>query len=445
MFVIVDDHQFDALGAADHPDVKTPVLDALAERGVRFSQATNMGSLMPAICSPARACQLTGLHPFRANTDPRPGGGNLDFVTIPGELPTVPELFGQAGYETFCTGKWHNDPATLLRSFDRADSIFVSGMCPHEAVPLIDRAGLERGEVPQVGKGFSTEIFCDVMVDFLSTRDEAKPFFAWLALTSPHDPRTPPPEFRDWYDPAQLTLPTAFRPEPSFDNGELAVRDEKLLSKPLTEDAMRADLANYYGMISHHDHHLGRVFSELRALGQEDNTIVVYIGDHGLAMGRLLGKQNLYEHSIRVPLIMAGPGIAEGAVANGLVYSLDISATLLELAGIEAPPEMTSLSMVSQLREPESAGRAELFSFYKNCQRALRDEQWKLIEYQVEGRSVMELFNLEDDPDELTNQSHDPLHSHRIQRMRRRLCDEQEQFGDTFMYIDLDATPWAAC
>ena len=446
LFVIADDHQADALGVAGHPYVQTPVLDGLARRGVRFTQATNMGSLMPAICSPARACQLTGMHPFRANTDPKAGGGNKDFVTIPADLPTAPQLLREAGYETFLTGKWHNDPQSLLRSFERAEAVFMGGMCDHDAVPLTDRKGIECGAESVIGAGFSTEIFCDAMVNFLGERDESRPFFGWLSLTSPHDPRMPPQEFRDKYDASDLTLPSAYKREPEFDNGELVVRDEQLAEKPLRDEVMREHLAEYYGMISHHDAQLGRVLDAVKTAGAEENTIVVYIGDHGLAMGRhgLLGKQNLYEHSIRVPLIVAGPGVVQGAEADGLVYSLDICATLLELATVDGPADLTSRSLVPQLQDAAAAGRKELFSLYNNCQRMVREAEWKLIEYRVGERSFVELFHLVDDPNELHDRSGDGETEQRVQAMRRKLRNWQDELGDTFMTIDLNSAPGAA-
>lgn len=446
LFIITDDHQADALGVAGHPDVQTPVLDALAKRGVRFSRATNMGSLMPAICSPARACQLTGMHPFRANTDPRPGGGNADYVTIPADLPTVPQLLGEAGYETFLTGKWHNDKETLLRSFERAEAVFMNGMCDHTAVPVTNRDALARGDEAVIGTGFSTEIFCDAMVEFLGSRDASRPFFGWLSLTSPHDPRTPPVAYRDKYDAKKLALPPNYATEPKFDNGELQVRDEQLAPKPFQESEIREHLAEYYGMISHQDDQLGRVLAALKAAGEAENTIVIYIGDHGLAMGQhgLLGKQNLYEHSIRVPLIIAGPGVRRNAVADGLVYSLDITATVLEYAGVAAPVGLTSRSLGPHLRDTSSRGRDQLFSLYKNCQRMVRDAKWKLIEYRVGGASRIELFNLSEDPAEMMDLSARPENEDRIQTMRKSLRSWQETLGDSFMTVDLESAPVAA-
>jgi len=447
LFIIADDHQADALKIAGHPDVQTPVLDALARRGTRFSQATNMGSLIPAICSPARACQLTGMDPFRANRDPKPGGDNKNFVQIPADLPTAPQLLGDAGYETFLTGKWHNDRETLLRSFERAETVFMGGMCDHTAVPVTNRAGLLREDKPEIGVGFSTELFCDAMVEFLESRDQSRPFFGWLSLTSPHDPRTPPTGFRALYDAGKLSLPKNYATEPKFDNGELEVRDELLAEKPLKEEEIREHLAEYYGMISHHDDQLGRVFAALRQTGAEDNTVIIYIGDHGLAMGQhgLLGKQNLYQHSIQVPLIVAGPGIARNVTSDGLVYSLDINATLLELAGVAQPKGLTSRSLVPQLRDSQATGRQELFSLYGDCQRMVRDREWKLIEYRVAGKSVIELFNLREDHSEVDDLSRDPANEERVTKMRRQLRAWQDELGDKFMHIDLESVPGAVC
>ncbi|MCH6255124.1 sulfatase-like hydrolase/transferase [Puniceicoccaceae bacterium K14] len=443
LVIMPDDHQFDAFGVAGHPDVKTPNLDTLARKGTRFSQANNIGSLTAPVCSPARACLLTGQHPFRSNTNPRPSGSAGDSVTIPPNLPTSPQLFGKCGYETFFTGKWHNDPETLLRSFSLGENIFLGGMCHHDAVPVMSRYQIEQGLQPTTSNKFSTEIFCDSLIDFLSTRDQETPFFAWMSLTSPHDPRTPPDKFRQMYDDENLSLPDAFAPEPAFDNGELEVRDETLAPKPLTAKVTQKHLADYYGMISHHDDQLGRVWQALEDTGVEENTIIVYVGDHGLALGRhgLLGKQNLYEHSLRVPLIIAGPGIAKNEVSQSLVYSMDIFATLLELAGISIPPDITSISLLPQLKAPKRIARKELFGLYKDCQRTIRNEQWKLIEYQVNGESSIELFDLQKDPHELNNLSADPQNKQIILSLRRRLASWQDRLGDEFMPIDTDTIP----
>jgi arylsulfatase A-like enzyme len=446
LFIITDDHQADALGVAGHPVAKTPVLDGLAQGGVRFSQASHAGSMVSAICSPARACLLTGRGLVGSNNDPRPTTGPEDTVTLPPTAPTLPEVLGTAGYETFFTGKWHNDRESFLRSFQQARRIFHGGMCAHEAVPLLeDRDAMARGESPRIGEGFSTELFCEAMSEYLTNRSSDQPFFAWLSLTSPHDPRTPPAAYQSQYDPAAMPLPSAFRPEPGFDNGELDIRDEKLAPKPLQESTVKEHLAGYYGMITHQDDQIGRVLGALEASGAADETIVVYIGDHGLSVGNhgLLGKQNLYEHSTKVPFILRGPGVPVGRVCPGLNYAYDVFSTLLDLTGVVAPQGVESLSLVSQF-EGAPSSRSELVSWYKDCQRMLKEERWKLIEYQVGGVSRIELFDLVNDPAEINDRSADPACRDTVHRLRQKLVDGQESSGDRWMTLDMAHQPLPA-
>ena len=133
----------------------------------------------------------------------------------------------------------------------------------------------------------------------------------YVALTSPHDPRTPPPPYDRLYDPTKIPLPKNFYPIHPFDNGDLNVRDEQLLPTPRTPEAIKKEIALYYGMISEMDAQVGRILVTLEKEGLMENTLIVFAGDNGLAVGQhgLLGKQNLYEHSIRVPMIFSGPGI----------------------------------------------------------------------------------------------------------------------------------------
>lgn len=443
LFIITDDHQADAMGFAGHPVVHTPTLDRLAQRGVSFSQTAHAGSMLAAICSPARACLLTGRGLVGSNAHPGPSSGPEDTVTISPRAPTLPELLGGAGYETFFTGKWHNDRESFLRSFQSASSIFHGGMSDHEAVPLIsDRAAFARGEKPEIGSGFSTEMFCEAMGEFLRQREQEKPFFAWLSLTSPHDPRTPPAEYAERYDATEVPLPAAYCAEPKFDNGELDIRDERLAPKPLREPTVREHIADYYGMIEHQDAQIGRVLQALEESGQASETIVVYIGDHGLSLGNhgLLGKQNLYEHSTRVPMIMAGPGVPQRRICSGLNLSYDIFATLLELVGVDAPAEMESRSLLPQF-SGEPSTRDEVVSLYKDCQRMIKTERWKLIEYHVAGLCRNELFDLTVDPAEINDVSDDPENATVVTSLRERLAAWQQAHGDRWMPLNLHSPP----
>ncbi len=435
LLVMADDHRADAIGALGNAAVHTPVLDGLVRRGTAFTRVNIAGSLMPAVCAPSRACLLTGRGIFKADATPALFRGPHFEVKIPPDACTLPECFRAAGYETFFTGKWHNDLPALLRSFEGGGEIFHGGMCDHTAVPVRNLDEIRAGAPTRTGEGFSSEIFCGAAESFLRTRAPGRPFMAWIALTSPHDPRTPPAEYRARYEPAQIPLPKNFLPDHPFDNGELDVRDELLASHPLAPEVIREQLADYYGMISHHDACVGRVLAALRATGQEANTLVIYLSDHGLALGShgLLGKQNLYEHSVRVPLIMAGPGVPAGEQRPGLAYAFDVYATLCELAGIKAPPGTDSQSLVPMLAG-SGPGRDALCAAYMDCQRMATDGRWKLIAYRVAGRDRHQLFDLLNDPDELHDLAGDPAHDPIVDRLRATLRDWQEASRDRWMY-----------
>jgi len=429
LVVIADDHQHDAIGALGHPDVQTPCLDGLVQRGTVFEQASIMGSMVPAVCLPTRACLLTGRHLYAANIWPE---GETRNPVIPGDACTLPQLFSQAGYETFLTGKWHNDRGALLRSFEKGRSIFFGGMSEHRPVRVRDLTEIAANSSIREVNAFSSDLFADTLCSFVEERERSRPFFAWLAFTSPHDPRTPPVEYRNRYREEELTLPGSFLPEHPFDNGELTVRDECLAPRPRTPEMIRGHLADYYGMISHHDAALGRVIDALSRTGEIDNTIIVYLSDHGLALGRhgLLGKQNLYEHSIRVPFLLSGPGVPATRISTP-IYSLDAFATLLELAGLESPPHLESRSLKPIWEGRADVSRETLFAAYRNCQRMVRDERWKLICYRVgEQEERRQLFDLIRDPLELHDRSDVAECAPVIDRLQQCLEEWQSSVGD---------------
>lgn len=432
LLVIADDHRADAIGGLGHPVVRTPALDGLLREGAAFPRARIMGGLMPAVCAPSRAGLFTGRDVFRADAAPALAYGPHYEVRIAPDACTLPECFRAAGYQTFFSGKWHNDVPSLLRSFEDGRAIFHGGMCPHTAVPVRDLADFGYGRPARVASGFSSDLFADAVAGFVRSRRRDRPFFACLAFTSPHDPRTPPAEFRALYRPAGIPLPANFLPRHPFDNGALDIRDEKLAPRPLAPGLVREELAGYYGMISHHDACLGRVLAALAETGQGDDTVVVYLSDHGLALGShgLLGKQNLYEPSVTVPFVIRGPEVPRGLRVGGLAYSFDLYATLCELARVRPPPGLASRSLMPALRSGRPAPREAVCSAYMDCQRMATDGRWKLILYRVNGGERAQLFDLEDDPDELRDLASAPEHARRIAGLRARLARWQEEVGD---------------
>jgi arylsulfatase A-like enzyme len=249
---------------------------------------------------------------------------------------------------------------------------------------------------------------------------------------APHDPRTMPHRFLDMYDPQQIDLPPNYLPEHPFDNGEMVVRDEKLAPWPRTPDEIRRHNAEYYAMISHLDHQIGRVLKALEATGRAENTIIVLAGDNGLAIGRhgLMGKQNMYDHSLHVPLIMSGPGIPQNQQSDTFCYLLDIYPTLCDLLGIPTPATVEGRSLLPALRDPGAAVRETLSFAYRGVQRAVQDDRYKLIEYVVEGQRTTQLFDLHADPWETNNLADDPRHAETLSRLRAELARHRDQLDD---------------
>ncbi len=269
---------------------------------------------------------------------------------------------------------------------------------------------------------------CDAALDFLAKYDGQQPFFMYISFLAPHDPRTMPDEFRQMYDPAQIELPPNYMGGHPFDNGHLKGRDESLIDWPRDPDVVKRHIAEYYGMISHLDAQLGRVVAALAAEGIADDTIIVYAADNGLALGQhgLMGKQNCYDHSVRVPLIFAGPGIPQGERREAFAYLLDIFPTLCDLAEIATPASVEGKSLVPLMQDAIRRNRETLYFAFRGFQRGVRDERHKLIEYVVGGRHNMtQLFDLAADPFELNNLATDPA----CDDLRRRLQAELTRFS----------------
>ncbi len=415
LFMIADDHRWDAIGGMGDPTVKTPTLDSLMARGTTFRQTHIMGSLVGAVCVPSRAAVLTSANLFRS-------GGNQ----INRDLAVWPEVMRQAGYHTFFSGKWHNDRQTFTNSFDDGAKIFFGGMSDQYKVPVFDfdPAGKYPNDAKYIGEKFSTELFTDSAVQFIENYDQTDPFFLYLSFTSPHDPRTAPGEYATMYPPEDIPVPENFVPEHPFDNGEMRIRDEVLAPFPRTPEIVQQHIADYYGMITHMDAEMGRVLRTLEATGQLDNTIVIYTADHGLAVGQhgLLGKQNLYNHSIRVPSIFAGPGVSEGVTVDALTYLYDVFPTVCDLTGVECPNTTEGKSLVPLMEGCVERVRATVFAAYKDIHRTISDGRWKLIRYYVSeetgaGTDCIQLFDLEQDPWETTNLADLPEHADRIRSL----------------------------
>jgi arylsulfatase A-like enzyme len=418
LFLFSDDQRADTIHALGNAAIETPNLDRLVAEGTVFTRAYCMGAQQGAVCVPSRAMLMTGRTLFRIKE------------TLDGQA-TWPEAFATAGYETFITGKWHNQAPSLLRTFQEGKNVFLGGMgADPYALPVQD-FGTDRklSEKKPSGK-HCVELFSDTVIDFLKRHKEGKPFLAYVAFNAPHDPRIAPKEYHDRYNAAKPPLPENFLPQHPFNNGNMAGRDEELAPWPRTPDIVRQHLADYYASITFLDVQVGRVLDALKASGQYENTIVVFASDHGLAIGShgLFGKQNIYDHSMHAPLLMTGPGIPKGKRADALCYLLDIFPTLGDLAGVTAPEGSEGKSLAPVLRGTATKVRDSIFTAYTKVQRAVRDDRWKVLVYPRINRT--QLFDLANDPFEMKDLSADSSQEAEIKRLTALLEASQRDCGD---------------
>ena len=433
-----DDQSYRTIQALGNTEIRTPNLDKLVKSGLTFQQAHVMGGHQGAVCIPSRAMLMTGRYVNRL-----PGDGNV----IPDSLVSLPEVLRQKGYTTFHTGKWHSDKNSYTRMFSKADHIFFGGMHfpkeggqEHPRVNHFDPTGKYPVEKSFLSETYSSYLYAQTAIDFLRSQEaKEKPFFCYVAFTSPHDPRTPTAKFAKAYDPSKISLPPNFLPEHPFNNGDLNVRDENLLPHPRTEMAIKEDIAAYYGMISELDEQIGRIMSTLEKEGLLKNTLIVFAGDNGLAMGQhgLLGKQNLYEHSIRVPMIFSGPGIPKNVRNNSFVYLSDIAPTIYDYLKIKAPKSVEAKSLQAIIRNPTKAVREQIYNVYGHWSRSLKTKDgYKLILYNVDGVLTSQLFNLKKDPWEKHNLAQDKARQSQVLKMRNLLKKEMLEKHDN-LHIDL--------
>lgn len=398
LFILSDDQRWDTIHALGNPEIETPNLDRLVEKGFHFNNAYCMGSMIGAVCTPSRIMLMTGRSLWRLP--------NVKGANAPAGLPLLPRLFNDAGYVTFHSGKAGNVCAYGNAEFTHTYS--TKGRTALSAQEHADRA-----------------------IAFLRDHKGEKPFFMYLAPQAPHDPRLAPTEYMKKYDPDKTSLSKNFLPRHPFNNGELAVRDEQLAAVPRTESAMRRHLADYYATITHLDAEVGRILDTVKDRGFADKTIVIFSSDQGLAVGGrhgLMGKQNLYEH-VKPPLIFAGPGIPRGQ-SNALVYLFDLFPTLCDFAAIKVPDVAEGQSLKPVIRGEKKRVRESLFGAYKACQRMVRDERWKLIKYNANGVKNSQLFDLKNDPDELHNLANAAQYAKEITRLEKLLGEARRHFGD---------------
>lgn len=425
VFIISDDHRWDALGAAGNPKIKTPVLDRLAREGVYFRQAT----IHVSQCAPSRATLLTGLSPhqsgYYANNFLRSDLQWTDRFAV----PTMPELLRQAGYQTVLVGKWHVGTDPWLTGFSN-----IRTWLPEGASSYVDsRLAKGNSRKKEVMKGFTNGIFADDAVEFLSSpAAKEKPFLLWLASTIPHSPYQPNPSHIEHLYETEAT--SDLRP-PSFPPG----KPVKLGLEPGPEDGTEPALARYYESVSYLDELVGRVLATLEKQGLANDTIVIFLGDNGLMAGSrdIRGKVVPWEESVRVPLIIRAPKFTSVKGPSDVpASSLDIPATILAWAGVAPPRDWAG----RDLRPVLSGGKHDIdyaisewadteSQFRHYTHRLIRTPRYKLIRWDKPHKPD-ELYDLISDPHETTNLINKPTLRSVRDELLRRLTAWMERTND---------------
>lgn len=438
LVLVTDDQNPNTIRALGNKYIDTPNIDRLVERGTTFSRAYASFPL----CVPSRAEILTGTTGFRNRLLP-PYSRDFDR-----ELTTWPQALDAAGYLTWYVGKWHTPGRPSHYGYSETRGLFSSGGSGHPLDNPVDAHGFDvtgyRGWVfqtddrqtyPEKGVGLTPGIdshFADAAIELIDRKPD-QPFFMHVNFTGPHDPLLWPPGYEDKYDADEMPLPPNYRPLHPFDHGHLDRRDEVLLPFPRTPEMVREDRAVYFSVVSFIDAQIGRIIDALEQTGQLDNTVIVFASDHGLALGShgLRGKQNMYEHSVRVPLIFAGPGIPEGRTSDALANVRDLFPTTVEMAGATIPATVEGLSLLPVIRGETDAVRDRIFGYFESEMRMVQTHRWKLMYYPHIDR--YQLFDLYEDPYELRDLSDDPEHSDRVTRLANELRTWQQEVNDPLL------------
>ena len=436
LFMIADDLTYRSIHSLNNKEVHTPNLDRLVRSGVSFTHCFHQGSWSPAVCVPSRTMLNSGLSAFRAQK-------MFDSVPLWGQT------LGNAGYETYIVGKWHLDPTALERSFKQmgpiAPGMFESTPGAYHRPSPGNR--WDPSDISLKGHWLHTGLWLNEKKDdirhscsiWASRAAEyldkivpqlRNPFFMYVGFNEPHDPRQSPHEYIDRYPPDRIEIPPNYLPEHPFDQGDRYIRDEQLAPFPRTRKAVQLHRSEYYAIISYLDYQVGMILDALERSGKAANTYIIFAADHGLAVGQhgLMGKQNMYDHSIRMPLLISGPGIAQAKTIDDLVYQHSLYATTCELAGVPVPRTVEFGSLSGLLKGTRRGGQDAIFSYYRDFQRAVRTNEHKLIVYPKAG--VTQLFDLSKDPWETRNLSSDPRYltvrndlTSRLHRLQTELDD----------------------
>jgi iduronate 2-sulfatase len=446
LFFMSDDMRTELACYNSRFNAHSPNIDALAAHGVRFDRNYCQFPL----CNPSRSSLFTGHLP----RETRVLGNSTAVVKEHPEWITLPHLFRQNGYTTLRSGKlFHaglDDPAAWTIFDGDVESMHPTQIgarldipraripMPDGALPALPQDNARAAHSDEIlvlegnGEGAGDYMVADLAIKYLqqAAADPSKPFFIGCGFSKPHSPPQAPQRFFDLYDPEKIQLPPDFAAWPTVPPGwpKAAIRPRNadlFIGRGASESEARQVIRAYLASISWADWNLGRVVAELERLKLRDNTVIVFVADHGYQLGEN-GKWSkagsLFEGSTRVPLIIDVPERAmpgprgNGRACTRTVQSLDLYRTLCELAGIEVPAGVEGTSLVPLLRDPRGAWEQPAYSIWSEDGStihgtAIRTEQWRYAEYGPNAANGALLFDVHADPMELHNLADDPKYA----------------------------------
>ncbi len=440
ILLLMSDDLNSALSGFGHPQCKTPRLDALAKRGVRFE---NMHCQYP-VCGSSRASLMTGLYPY---TNGMLGnGGNLR-ENLP-NVVTLSQLFRNNGYHAGRVSKIYH----MGIPFE-----IIAGTADHDDAPSWDETvNIKASEQNAPGKRTewspkdkSSQTFtgveastgdlehadgmaADAAIGFLR-QNKDKPFFLGCGFVRPHVPLVAPSKYFDRYDRDAMVSPEV--PKGDLDDVPKIIRNYKSIDRyGVTPELHKGLLEAYYASISYMDEQVGRVLETLDELGLRENTIVIFSSDHGYLLGHhhKFQKQHLFEESTRVPFILSVPWITKshGHASNKITELVDLYPTLAELAGLTPPTNLQGQSLLPLLKNPTTKEWAKdlAFSISRSGGESIRTSEWRFTHWGF-GAKGEELYDLKNDPNEFTNLAKDPNYTDRLNQLKARLKTKRKEAG----------------
>jgi arylsulfatase A-like enzyme len=396
-----DDQSNLAVGAYGWDKVHTPNIDKIADEGVYFTSAYNMGCWSPAVCIPSRTMLFNGVTVWRA--------AKLNAKNVPGK--SLVERLGEVGYKTYFTGKWHANGKNPRDMFDHYGHILPGQLKNY-----------------YTEDGHLTDVVGEEAVEFINeAANKEEPFFLYVAFNAPHVPRKTEQKYYDMYPPEKVNLP------PSVQDGPLHPNIKYNYSKnPLSAREMRTRYQQNNAMVSHMDERIGDILDALKKTGNYENSIIVFMSDQGINFGEngVAGKVCLYDVSATAPLIISAPGMPKGEKFNKRVYLQDLYPTILDLVNANTPEYMEFKSLLPVMKgQTKNSPHNSIYMGMFDDQRGIVYNDYKLIMYtQAEAA---ELYNLKNDRWEMENLLDKKEGKKVIPELSKEFFKWQETTGDT--------------